>query len=133
MEIEYLISWEDFLEKKYFVFPVAKDWESDPPGFRKFYEDPVKNPLPTPTGKLEFYSQRLAESFPGDEERPPIPKWIERGSGHDERLSSKRAKKYPLMLLSNHGRWRVHAQSDDVTWSREIRYWPLWARWVEIF
>jgi anaerobic selenocysteine-containing dehydrogenase len=87
---------------------------------RLFYEDPVKNPLPTPTGKLEFYSQRLADSFPDDKERPPLPKWIERGPSHDERLSSKRTKKYPLLLMSNHGRWRTHAQNDDITWTREI-------------
>ena len=99
--------------------PTAPDWEKDPPGLRKFYEDPEKYPLTTPSGKLEFYSERLAEYFPDDKERPPIPKWIEKGPTHDERLSSKRAKKYPLLLMSNHGRWRVHAQCDDISWTRE--------------
>jgi molybdopterin guanine dinucleotide-containing S/N-oxide reductase-like protein len=137
MEIDYLISWEDFKEKKYFVFPVAKDWEQDPPGFRKFYEDPENNPLPTPTGKLEFYSERLAQHFPDDKERPPIPKWIEKSATHDERLSSERASMFPLLLMSNHGRWRVHAQADDITWTREAptckvlgsdgyKYEPIW-------
>jgi trimethylamine-N-oxide reductase (cytochrome c) len=70
-------------------------------------------------------------------ERPPVPKWIEKGPTHDERLSSERAEKYPLLLMSNHGRWRVHAQCDDISWTREtptgkIRgfdgymYEPLW-------
>jgi len=27
--------------------------------------------------------------------------------------------KYPLLVMSNHGRWRVHAQCDDITWTRE--------------
>ncbi len=58
------ISWEKFKEKQYVVFPTAKDWEKDTPGFRQFYEDPVKNPLPTPSGKLEFYSERLAKTLP---------------------------------------------------------------------
>jgi len=114
------ISWEDFREKGYYVFPVAEDWEQDPPGLRKFYEDPGANPLPTPSGKLEFYSERLARHFPDDEERPPLPRWIEKSGTHDERLSSERAKKYPLLVVSNHGRWRVHAQCDDVSWTREI-------------
>ena len=39
---------------------------------------------------------------------------------HDERVSSQRANAYPLLLMSNHGRWRVHSQADDVTWSREV-------------
>ncbi|OGO24120.1 MAG: dehydrogenase [Chloroflexi bacterium RBG_16_50_9] len=114
------IKWEDFKEKQYYPLPTAKDWEQDPPGWRKFYDDPVKNPLPTPTGKLEFYSARLAEHFPNDKERPPIPKWIESGPTHDERLSSQRARKYSLLMMSNHPRWRTHAQCDDISWTREI-------------
>ncbi len=137
MEIHKMISWEDFFEKKYFVFPVAKDWESDPPGFRKFYEDPKNNPLKTPSGLLEFYSERLAKHFPDDKERPPIPKWIEKSATHDERISSERAAMFPLLLMSNHGRWRTHAQGDDITWTREAptckvlgkdgyKYEPVW-------
>ena len=115
-----VISWEEFQEKKYFIIPTDPEWEKVPSGLRQFYEDPEKHPLDTPTGKLEFYSQRLAEMFPDDEERGPLPKWIEKGPSHDERISSERAKKYPLLLVSNHGRWRTHAQNDDITWTREI-------------
>ena len=118
-EMTPFINWEEFKEKEYYVFPIAEDWENDPVGLVEFYEDPEANPLSTPSGKLEFYSERLAKYFPDDEERPPIPKWIERGETHDERLSSERAKKYPLLICSNHGRWRVHAQCDDISWTRE--------------
>jgi len=56
---------------------------------------------------------------------------------HDERLSSNRARVYPLLMMSNHGRWRVHAQCDDITWTREVatckisgpdgyKYEPMW-------
>jgi len=113
------ISWEDFSDKGYYVFPVAKDWEGDPAGFYNFYKDPEKNPLPTPTGKLEFWSESIAKAFPTDTERSPIPKWVEKSEMHDERISSKRANVYPLLVMSNHGRWRVHAQCDDISWTRE--------------
>ena len=113
------IGWEEFKEKGYYVIPVAKDWEKDPAGLLKFYQDPEANPLPTPTGKLEFYSESIAKNFPTDTERPPIPKWIEKSETHDERLSSQRALDYPLLIMSNHGRWRVHAQCDDISWTRE--------------
>ena len=113
------ISWEEFQEKGYYVCPVAPDWENDPAGMIKFYQDPVANPLPTPTGKLEFYSERLAKYFADDLERPPLPKWIEKGITHDERISSERALMFPLLLISNHGRWRVHSQCDDISWTRE--------------
>ncbi len=119
MKLEYRISWEEFKEKEYYVYPTAADWESVSPGMRKFYKDPISNPLTTPSGKLEFYSERLANYFPDDQERPPLPHWIEKGETHDERLSSERAKKYPLLLISNHGRWRVHSQCDDISWTRE--------------
>jgi molybdopterin guanine dinucleotide-containing S/N-oxide reductase-like protein len=117
--LQRFISWEELKEKGYYLFPLAPDWEQDPPGLRKFYEDPEANPLPTPSGKLEFYSERLAKYFPDDEERAPIPKWVEKGVTHDERISSKRAKQYPLLLMSNHGRWRTHSQCDDISWTRE--------------
>jgi molybdopterin guanine dinucleotide-containing S/N-oxide reductase-like protein len=132
-----IMSRDDFEKKGYYMFPIASDWDKDPAGMIKFYQDPVANPLPTPTGKLEFYSERLAQHFPDDQERPPLPKWIEKGESHDERLSSERANKYPLLIMSNHGRWRVHSQHDDISWTRECptckvtgtdgyKYEPLW-------
>ena len=115
-----MITWEEFKEKGYFVIPVDPDWEKYPAGMIEFYSEPEKYPLSTPSGKIEFYSERLAEHFPDDEERPPVPHWIEKSETHDERLSSERAKKYPLLCMSNHPRWRVHANLDDVTWFHEI-------------
>jgi len=119
MGIDKLDKWEDFVERKYYLYHTADDWENDIPGLRKFHDDPVKNKLPTPSGKLEFYSEKLATHFPQDQERGPLPKWIERSESHDERISSERARMFPLLLQSNHGRWRVHAQCDDITWTRE--------------
>jgi anaerobic selenocysteine-containing dehydrogenase len=115
-----LVSWEELKEKEHFVIPNDPDWQKYDIGLRKFAEDPDHNPLSTPTGKLEFFSQRLADNFPDDKERPPVPHWIERGETHDERLSGDRAKKYPFLCLSNHPRWRIHSQHDDMQWLREI-------------
>jgi trimethylamine-N-oxide reductase (cytochrome c) len=86
---------------------------------------------------LEFYSQRLADNFPDDEERKPVPQYIAEGTTHKESKSCDRAKKYPLLLVSNHPRWRVHAEHDDISWLREIEtckvkgpdgylYEPVW-------
>jgi len=116
------ISWEELNEKGYYIPPTAPDWKDDPSGMIEFYQDPDKHPLGTPSGKLEFYSDRLAEYFPDDKERGPYPKWIEGGPGytHDERLSSDRTKDYPLLIITNHPRWRHHVQCDDLPWLREI-------------
>ncbi len=118
--VQGMITWEEFSKKGYYVVPTNPDWKKKDVGMRKFHEDPGNNPLSTPSGKLEFYSQRLAENFPGDMERPPVPHWIEKGESHDERITSERAKKYPLLVVSNHPRWRVHSQHDDMKWLREI-------------
>jgi trimethylamine-N-oxide reductase (cytochrome c) len=132
-----LIGWEDLNKTGYYVIPTRENWDKDPAGLIKFYEDPEHNPLSTPSGKIEFYSERLAKHFPDDDERPPVPHWIEKGETHDERITGKRAAKYPLLIVSNHGRWRIHSQCDDISWTREIRtckiqgfdgykYEPVW-------
>ena len=135
--VEDMISWEEIKEKGYFVVPTDENWREYPVGMNEFYEDPEKYPMLTPTGKIEFYSERLAENFPDDNERPPVPKWIPYGETHQESLFLPRAKKYPLLCMSNHPRWRVHANLDDVNWFHEIVtskvkgpdgyfYEPLW-------
>ncbi len=137
MGCDAFLTWEEFKKNKYFVFPVAKDWESDVSFWTKFHDDPENNPAPTPTGKLELYSQSLADAFPTDTERPPYPQWIEKSEMHDERKGGSRSKIFPLLIVSNHPRWRTHAQADDIPWTRETLtckvkawdgYWyePVW-------
>ena len=128
---------EAFKKRGYQLIPTVEDWESQLVGLSGFADDPDANPLETPTGKIEFYSVPLATMWPDDEVRGPVAHWIERGDGHDDRLSSDRAKDYPFLIVSNHPRWRVHAELDDVPWLREIEtckvmgpdgyaYEPLW-------
>jgi len=118
--IENQISWDEFREKGHYVIPNEPDWDKHEIALRGFANDPENHPLSTPTGKLEFFSQRLADHFPDDAERPPLPKWVENGISHDERLGGERAKLYPYPVVSNHPRWRVHSEHDDMQWLREI-------------
>ena len=131
------ISFEDLKEKGYYVIPPDPDWEQNKAGLIDFYEDPEKNPLTSPSGKIEFYSATLAEFFPDDDERPPVPHWIPAGESHQENRDGERGKSFPLLVISNHPKWRVHSQHDDMTWLREIHtckvkgpdgyyYEPLW-------
>lgn len=135
------ISYDEIQEKGYYVIPTNPEWQKPKMKLRTplldFYEAPEKHPLKTPSGKIEFYSQNLARHFPDDRERPPVPHWIPYGESHQENLLCGRAQKYPLLTVSNHGRWRVHAQLDDITWFKEIEtckvrgpdgylYEPIW-------
>ena len=119
---------DEFHKKGIFVIPTDPKIRDLPVGIRPFAEDPEANPLTTPSGKLEFTSTKIQEHFPDDQERPPYPKWIERSELHDDRLSSERARDYPLLCLSNHGRWRFHANLDDLTWNREIETMKIRAK-----
>jgi len=137
-----LISWDEFNEKEYYVIPTDPEWEKYPHGMIEFYQDPEKNPLSTPTGKIEFESVDLKEHFPDDDERPPVPHWIPCGESHQETLACERAKEYSLLICSNHPRWGVHAQHEDISWLREIptckvrgpdgyQYQPVWIHPVD--
>ena len=132
------ISWEE-LQREGLLRHLARPrlGGASPPASSSSTRIRKKHPLSTPTGKLEFYSTGLAEHFPDDEERPPVPKWIPQGASHQETIGTERSKKYPLLVMSNHPRWGVHSQHDDVTWFREIetckvrgadgyQYHPLW-------
>jgi anaerobic selenocysteine-containing dehydrogenase len=71
-----------------------------------------------------------------------VPKWIPKGPYHEETIGTERSKQYPLLVMSNHPRWGVHSQHDDITWLREIetckvkgpdgyQYHPLWINPVD--
>ncbi len=113
-------SFEDFKQRKFHLFPTKADWEDDPVGMSEFRKDPEHHRLATPTGLMEIYSTTIAETWPGDDQRAPYPQWVEETDEHHERITSDRAKDYPFLLMSNHPRWRVHAQLDDNPWLREI-------------
>lgn len=141
------IDWETFSEKGYYFPKLDENWRDLPPGMRQFYEDPENFPLDTPSGKIEFWSEALAENFPDDKERTPMARWIiggpaEEGWTHDESLWGERCKEYPLLVTANPARFRVHVQGDDIKWFREIEtckvkgfdgylYEPVWMNKVD--
>jgi molybdopterin guanine dinucleotide-containing S/N-oxide reductase-like protein len=114
------ISYKEWREKGYYVVPTDRQWRKAPVGISGFYENPLEHPLTTPSGKIEFRSQNLAHYFPEDKERPPVPHWVPDGETHQESQQHPRTQKYPLLLVSNHPRWRIHTELDDVSWLREI-------------
>jgi anaerobic dimethyl sulfoxide reductase subunit A len=89
--------------------------------FREQIEDPENHPFPTPSGKIEIYSQRVADL--GDPENlPPIPKYRRVREDRFDPL----IKKYPLQLLSPHPRSRTHSTMFKVDWLREVEPHRVW-------
>ncbi len=136
------LAYEEWLEKGYYPSPTREGWEDLPAGFHNFCVDPEHFPLQTPSGKVEFYSTRLAENFPDDQERTPYPHYIAATERFHEYREDPKAQEYPYLLVSNHPRWRVHANFDDNPWLREIEtckvvgpdgyaYEPVWVNPVD--
>jgi len=82
--------------------------------FQEQIRDPLNNPFPTPSGKIEIYSQQLADA--GNPMLPPIPKYIEAWESRNDPL----AEKYPLQVVTTHTRRRAHTQFENIPWLREL-------------
>ncbi|MDE0156897.1 MAG: molybdopterin-dependent oxidoreductase [Gammaproteobacteria bacterium] len=81
----------------------------------KFRSDPQANPLDTPSGRIELYSEKIA-GFNYDD-CAGHPKWYDR----QEWLGSERAADYPLHLISNQPKTRLHSQYDHGITSRNAK------------
>lgn len=102
--------WEDFKEKAIYRLPLKEPYVS----FQKQIEDPENNPFATPSGKIEIYSQLLADM--NDSLLPPIPTYFESWEGRSAPL----AKTYPLQLITVRSQRRAHTQFDTLPWLREL-------------
>lgn len=84
----------------------AQGGARDPVMFADFRADPEKNPLKTPSGRIEIFSEKIA-SF-GYDDCPGHVVWLE----PIEWLGSKTAERYPLHMLSDQPADKLHSQLD---------------------
>lgn len=90
----------------YIRFPIPqqnKQWVR----FADFRENPLLNPLGTPSGKIEIYSDAVAKM--GYSDCRGIPCWLP----PYEWYQSEQAQKYPLSLNTAHPVNRLHSQLDN--------------------
>ncbi len=88
--------------------------------FREQIADPENNPFSTPSGKIEIFSQRVADL--NNPAVPPIPKYMPTAEDRFDSLT----KRYPLQLLTPHPRNRVHSELYLVPWLRETEEHRVW-------
>jgi len=98
-----LPDFDDFWDAGFIEFPEAEDPPVLLAGFR---EDPEANPLRTPSGRIELYSETIA-GF-GYDDCPGHPAWLEPA----EWLGAGAAATYPLHMISNQPDTRLHSQLD---------------------
>ncbi|MEK8071758.1 molybdopterin-dependent oxidoreductase [Rhodococcoides navarretei] len=89
--------------------------EDDLTFLQDFRSDPVGNALRTPSGKIEIFSATVA-SFDYDDCRGH-PMWFE----PQEWLGGPRAQQFPLHLIANQPRTRLHSQLDHGAVSRNSK------------
>ncbi|MBE9732495.1 molybdopterin-dependent oxidoreductase, partial [Escherichia coli] len=91
----------------------------DPQGhhvaYKAFREDPQANPLTTPSGKIEIYSQALADiaatwELPEGDVIDPLPIYTPGFESYQDPLN----KQYPLQLTGFHYKSRVHSTYGNV-------------------
>jgi biotin/methionine sulfoxide reductase len=83
--------------------------------FAGFRADPDSAPLPTPSGRIELYSETIA-SF-GYADFPGHPAWLEKA----ESPVSPTAARHPLVLVANNPRTRLHSQLDGGSYSQAAK------------
>ena len=90
---------EEFWQQGLLKLPQGPD---DGGPWRKFREDPLGEPLQTPSGKIEIFSSTIA-GF-GDADCPGHPAWLEPTDAPREEV--------PLWLVANQPATRLHSQFD---------------------
>ena len=103
--------YESFREAGFYKSPKLKE---DRIFLSDFFDDPEENPLGTPSGKIELFSQTI-DSFNYDD-CPGHPTWMEPA----EWLGAKEMI-YPLHLIANQPRAKLHSQMDNGALSSSMK------------
>ncbi|MCO6556049.1 MAG: molybdopterin-dependent oxidoreductase [Gilliamella sp.] len=97
-------------------------------GLKAFRDDPIKNPLNTPSGKIEIYSEALANiankwELDAEDVLYPIPAYLPAIEGSEDKP---KRKKYPLQLIGFHTKGQCHSSYSNLPQLREAVANSLW-------
>ncbi|MDD6730009.1 MAG: molybdopterin-dependent oxidoreductase [Eggerthellaceae bacterium] len=100
-------------------------------GMQKFRNDPVANPLATPSGKIEIYSEELARlnevrDLPEGEEIHAIPVFTEGFEGYGSITDE-----YPLYASGFHYKSRTHSSFGDIDILKQAARQQMWINPVD--
>jgi anaerobic dimethyl sulfoxide reductase subunit A len=98
-----------------------------PVALESFRQDPVKNPLLTPSGKIEIFSKPLWKisktwELPPGDVITALPEYTPTWEGVSDPLRQK----YPLQMISSHYKQRTHSTYGDIPWLKEVAPQELW-------
>jgi len=108
-------------------------YKIDKPGytnvaFKSFFENPETNKLNTPSGKVEIYSETLAEmadkwELPDGDLIPAIPMYHKTWESYED---VENRKTYPIQLIGHHTKGRTHSSFHNIPWLRESVEDAVW-------
>ncbi len=88
--------------------------------FEKEIRDPERHPFPTPSGRIEIFSQTLFEMHkPGVS---GVPQYIPAWEGPEDDLTHR----YPLQCIGAHFKRRTHSSYDENAWMEEADTQRMW-------
>lgn len=95
--------------------------------YKDFRHDPEANPLNTPTGKIEIYSEKLAEladtwTLKDDEVIHPLPIYVPNFEGYEESKTGN----FPLQLTGFHYKARTHSTYGNVSVLKDAAPQEMW-------
>ena len=98
---------------------------------KSFRDDPVANPLETPSGKIEIFSSELwamsktwkfDNAGPGDK-ITALPEHVDTWEGAAEARTNS---KYPMQVIGHHFKQRTHSTYGNVAWMQEAHPQKVW-------
>ncbi len=106
-----LPTWEQLEDVRVWRQP----YEGSTVAYANYRKDPENNPLPTPSGKIEIYSDRLAElaellEYDADQVIHPLPVHIAGSEGFE----SPARDEFPFQVIGYHCRQRTHSSFGSV-------------------
>lgn len=98
---------------------------------KAFRDDPVANPLETPSGKIEIFSSELwamSKTWQFDNPGPgdkitALPEHVDTWEGA---LEARTNSKYPLQVIGHHYKQRTHSTYGNVAWMQEAHPQKVW-------
>ncbi len=116
------ITLEEFEENGIYQVPDAEKYRNYP--FKAFIDDPGANPVDTPSGKFEIYSQAMSDyiEWVGFSSKSPLPIYPHITEGYEDGIANER----PFQLVTHHYQRRSHHVFDNLTWLREAFPQELW-------
>jgi len=118
---QYVKDYQRYKSESVYRFEIEEPYVA----FKKNIDDFENNPFPTPSGKIEIFSDQIASW--NNHKAPPIPSYVPTWENRDDPL----AEKFPLQFLSFHPRHSVHSELQKVEWLQEIGLHRLWINPVD--